>query len=252
MLNATFPVLTAVDSLFASLLPAWACILLWGAVAGALAMLVYRLASDQVAIARLKALTRDLRRRMLDPELEQPEVGRLVRENLKASFKLLGRTLLPGMLSALPVLLIAVWMDAFYGYAAPAGGEPVRLRTEPQGVAVAVEPADLLARGGADPAILPPAAGDRLTIVAAGVTAYVGNPFSPPVPAITKRRWWNTLLASEVGYLDPQAGIDEIAFDLPRRRLVGGLPDWIAGWEMPYFLSILVVALGLKLGLKIE
>jgi len=253
MLNAAFPVLTAVDGLFASLMTALPRIFAWGAIAGALAMLVYRLTSNQNAIARLKAETRSLRRRMLDPELEQTEFARLVRVNLKASFALLGKTLLPGMLSALPVLLIAAWLNAFYGYSMPPNGEPVGLHVEPRGAAVAIEPADRVAGGShTDLTITPPASGETLTIVAGGVTAYVGNPFAPPVPEIGKQQWWNALLASEAGYVAPGAGIDRIVFDLPRQQLIGGLPDWLAGWEAPYFFGVLVIAVALKFGLKIE
>jgi hypothetical protein len=253
MVNALFPALTAVDGLFASFLPALLRVLVWGGIAGALAMWVYKLTSNQAAIARLKAETRDLRRRMLDPDLEQAEFARLIRVNLKASFSLLGKTVLPGMLSTLPVLLIAAWLNAFYAYAVPPDGEPVRLHVEPQVTAVAIEPANRIAgREGTDWTIRSPLADETLTIVAAGVTAYAGNPFAPPVPEITKRQWWNTLLASEVGYLNPEASIDQIVIDLPPRRLIGGLPDWLAGWEAPYFLGILVVAVALKFGLKIE
>lgn len=253
MVNALFPALTAVDGLFASFLPALLRVLVWGAIAGALAMVVYMLTSNQTAIARLKAETRDLRRRMLDPDLEQSEFARLIRVNLKASFSLLGKTVLPGMFSTLPVLLIAAWLNAFYGYAVPPNGESVRLHVEPPVTAVAIEPANRVAgRDGTDWAITSPLADGTLTIVAAGVTAYAGNPFAPPVPEIAKRQWWNALLASEAGYLNPEASIDLIVIDLPRRHLIGGLPDWLAGWEAPYFLGILVVAAALKFGLKIE
>lgn len=253
MLNAIFPILSAVDGLFAAVLPAVGRVLLWGAIAGALAMSIYRLTSNQSAIARLKAQARDLRRRMLEPELEQPEVGRLVRANLKASFGLLGKTLLPAILSTAPVLLVAVWLDAFYGYVVPPGGAPVRLHIEPPGAAVAIEPADRMASvEDAELAVIPPPAGEALTIEVAGITAFAGNPFVPPTPVLTQRQWWNAWLGNPVGYVNPQAGIDEIALDLPRRRLFGGVPDWMAGWEIPYFLSIFVAALALKLGLRIE
>jgi hypothetical protein len=253
MINSVFPALTAVDSLFASYASALVRILAWGAAAGALAMLVYRLASNQNAITQLKAETRELRRRMLDPDLEQSEFARLIRKNLKTSFKLLGKTLLPAMLSAIPVLLIATWMDAFYGYALPPDGEAVRVHVEPRDVPLAIEPADRVARtAGNDFIVTPLMAGETLTVTASGAVAYVGNPFVPPASVVAKRQWWNALLASETGYVKPGASIDRIFIDLPRRHLIDSLPDWLAGWEAPYFLAILVVALALKFGLKIE
>jgi hypothetical protein len=253
MINALFPSLTAVDGLFAWVFPAALRVLIWGGIAGALAMLVYRFTSNQTAIARLKAETRDLRRRMLDPELEQSEFARLIRVNLKTSFSLLGKTVLPGLYSTVPVLLIATWLNAFYAYTTPANGDPVTLHVEPDAAAVAIEPASRVAgRNGTGWAITSAPANEALTIVAAGVTAYTGSPFSPPVPEIAKRQWWNALLASEAGYLNPEAGIHRIVIDLPRRRLIGGLPGWLAGWEAPYFLGILVLAVALKFSLEIE
>jgi hypothetical protein len=253
MINFAFPALTAVDGLFTPYVPALVRLLLWGAVAGALAMLVYRVASNQNAITHLKAETRALRRRMLDPDLEQSEFARLIRKNLKTSFKLLGKTLLPAMLSALPVLLVAAWMDTSYGYSLPPDGEVVRVHAEPREAALAIEPADAVAgAAGNDLTVTPLSAGETLTIIASGAVAYVGNPFVPPVPVVAKRQWWNVLLASEAGYVNPEANIDSIFIDLPRRRFIETLPDWFAGWEAPYFLAILVVALALKFGLKIE
>jgi hypothetical protein len=252
MVNALFPALTVVDGLFASFMPALLRVLIWGGIAGALAMLVYKLASNQIVIARLKTETRNLRRRMLDPDLEQAEFARLMRMNLKTSFSLLGRTLLPGMLSTVPVLLIAAWLSAYYGYGVPPNDQPVRLHVEPP-VTVVIQPANGVAeRDGDDWIIASSPANETLTVVAAGATAYAGNPFAPPVPEIAKRQWWNALLASEAGYLTPDAAIDLIVIDLPRRLLIADLPDWLAGWEALYFLGILVVAIALKFALRIE
>jgi hypothetical protein len=253
MVNAIFPALTAVDNVLASLLPAVLRVLLWGGVAGALAMAVYSLTSNQGGIARLKAETRGLRRRMLDPDLEQAEFARLIRANLKASFALLGKTLLPGLLSTVPVLLIAAWVSAFYGYALPPNSDRVTLHFEPRVAGIAIEPeARARSLGDAVWAVAPPAADETLTIVSSGATAYVGNPFAPPVPEVAKRQWWNVLLGSEAGYVDRDANVDRIVFGVPRLRLVDGLPDWLAGWEASYFLGILVAAVALKFGLGIE
>jgi hypothetical protein len=252
MVNAIFPALTAVDGGLA-FLPALLRVLIWGAAAGVLAMLVYMLTSNQSAIARLKAETRNLRRRMLDPDLEQPEFARLIRTNLKSSFSLLGKTLLPAVISTVPVLLIAAWLNAFYGYAMPPNGARVTLHFEPRVAGIAIEP-ETMARslGDAVWAVTPPAAGETLTIVSSGATAYVGNPFAPPVPEVAKRQWWNVLLGSEAGYLAPDANVDRVVFGLPRRRLVDGLPEWLAGWEASYFVGILVAAVALKFGLGVE
>jgi hypothetical protein len=99
-----------IDAGLSAFLPEIVLIVLWGCVAGAAAMLLYRWTSNQKRIREAKHDLAHLRARMLSPGLPQREVMSLSIQNLKGSFGLLGRVIIPSLLSVVPVLLIASWL----------------------------------------------------------------------------------------------------------------------------------------------
>lgn len=254
MINGAFPFLGAVDGWIGGYLPLVARLLFWGAVAGAAAMGLYVVVSNQAAIRRLKAETRALRRDMFAASTSRADFGRLNRRNLAASLSLLARVTGPALLSALPVLVLAVWLDSTLGFTAPDGhDEAVRLTVVSPGNELVIAPCPTGA--------CPQQAGGvrvhwdrsgRLRVSVDRREIYSGNPFSPPTPVIEQRRWWHAILASEVGYLDPQAGVSEIRIGLSRLEVLPTLPSWAAGWEAPFFLSLLVVTLAARFVFHIE
>ena len=132
MLNAVFPVMNAVDAWLAGALPLIARVFLFGVVAGIAAMGIYAAASDQKAIPALKKNSRELRRKMLDPSIEEfSEFLKLARENFLLTFKLLGKVMGPVFLAVLPVLVIASWLDTFHGYSLPEKSQPVSITLVP-------------------------------------------------------------------------------------------------------------------------
>ena len=61
-------------------------------------------------------MNRELRRKMLDPELENyNEYRRLAWLNLKTALSLLRNVLVPVLVSVVPVIIISVWLDTFHG-----------------------------------------------------------------------------------------------------------------------------------------
>lgn len=120
MSSAVFSLINGVDEVFASFLPLVWRISLWGLFAGFAAMAIYAFASNQKAISDLKKENKELRSRMLSVE-SRSEYTALAGKNLKASVRLLGRVIVPALLSALPVLVIAGWLDAYHADALPEG-----------------------------------------------------------------------------------------------------------------------------------
>ncbi|MFO1128810.1 MAG: hypothetical protein U1E66_10335 [Rhodospirillales bacterium] len=252
MINLTFPVLNAIDGWLAHWVPVMLRVALWGVASGVAALGLYAALSDQPGLARLKRATRGLRREMLDPDLDRDAYMRLVRQNLAQSFRLLGKSLVPSMLSSVPVLVIVLWLSVYYSYDRPPPGEAVPVDVVPA-------QADVL------PASIPPlqrtADGTRLMVgdapqpvrfVDAAGTVYQGTPDDPPTPVVQKRTWWNALLGNQAGYIRADAAADEIRFQFPFKHLLSGVPEWMATWELTYFLSLVVAALICKFGLKIE
>jgi hypothetical protein len=80
-----------------------------------------------------------------------------------------------------------------------------------------------------------------------GRLAYSGTPGCPPTNRVRKKLWWNTLIGNEVGYIDPGAELEEIRFHFPRKTFLDGMPMWMSTWELPFFLCLGVVALGIKI-----
>jgi hypothetical protein len=253
MVNIAFPALNAIDSWLALLLPDLVRVLLWGALSGAAAMLLYAWVSDQKTLAALKQRARAMRRSLLDPALDRESYMRLTRENLSVSFRLLGKSFGPAIVSSVPVLIVMLWLAFAQSYARPAVGTSIPVNfLPPSTAAVKVGPPALLHRtsDGVRFTIAPEP--QPVDISDATGNIYDGVPDDPPFPVIHKRQWWNILIGNEAGYLAPSATIDEVHFDFPVKRLVAEVPQWMATWELPYFAALILVAVALKVGFKIE
>ena len=148
LLNLFYPLLDAFDWSL-SFLPAVLRIVVLGALSGALAMGLYVLFSNQARLRACKEEIRAIRTALNAAKDDFAETMRLSRRNLAASFKLLGVTLGPALLSSLPLLAIIGWLAAHYGYVVPAAGTAVPVAFLPTADGIAVEPPEAL-QGGAD------------------------------------------------------------------------------------------------------
>lgn len=252
MINSVFPLFNAVDALLVPWLPVLLRVLLWGALTGVATLLLYAWVSDQAGLAVLKQRAKDLRREMLDPSLDRDAYMRLTKENLTTSFRLLRKSFGPAMISSIPVLIVLVWLSTYYSYERPPAGADVAVDFVPKNDAMQVSPADafvksgdgILLRIGAQPA--------TVQFADAEGTVYEGAPDNPPTPVVHQRRWWNALLGNEAGYVRPNADVDEIHFGFPALNLFPSLPSWASTWELPFFVSLFVAALSIKIAFKIE
>jgi hypothetical protein len=73
-----------------------------------------------------------------------------------------------------------------------------------------------------------------------------------PVPVIHKWQWWNALIGNPVGYLPNNASVDWIKVALPDKEYLGFGPHWLRGWEMPFFISLIVVSIAVKIWWRID
>lgn len=255
MLNAVFPVMNAVDAWLAYGLPLVVRVSLWGVVAGIAAMGIYAAASNQQAIPTLKDKSRDLRRKMLDPSLEEySEFVALAKETFKVTFGLLGKVMGPVFLAALPVLVIASWLDTFHGYSLPDKSQPVSITLVPVHSEFNIEPREVLPdkMDGKIKMLAPAKLSDPVSFYVNDQMVYQGNVFALPAPVIAKKTWLNFFLANEAGYLQQDSPVDEIHIHFPPKPIHNGLPDWAAGWEWTFFISIFLVSLPVKLIFKIH
>lgn len=251
LLNLAYPLLDAFDWSL-SFLPAALRVVLLGVLSGAAAMGLYVLFSNQPKIRAQKGEMQAIRVALAGAKDDFAETMRLSKRNLGASFKLLGIVVGPALLSSLPLLAVIGWLAAHYGYVVPAPGAGVPVSLAPTAEGIAVEPPEALRNGAAGQELVWPQPGQSPRFADAQGPLYQGPPADLPTTIVHKREWWNWLLGNEAGYLRPDGALEEIRLALEPRRLVGGVPAWLGGWEAVYFLSVLVASLLIKFGFKIE
>jgi hypothetical protein len=250
LLDPALVALGTIDDGLAALLPALPRLVLWGAAAGAAAMAVYRLCSNQGRIRSQQQKVKQARGAMLaaGPDASMLELSTA---NLKASFGLLGMVVLPGLVSALPVLLVLVWLAGAYGFTAPQPGAEVRIAATPADVGLTVDP-ESAANTTADGILLIwPADPAAVHIADSSGTIVERLPGDPPIDVVAKRQWWNALLGNPAGYLPDTAAADAVTFELPRRELLGFGPGWLRGWEATFIASVLIASIAIKLVFRI-
>jgi hypothetical protein len=223
------PMLGWIDGLLTSL-PTLLRLVLWGAVAGALSMWLYRWISPQQRIARSRQEQLEARRSLDAFDGELAEAWPLIRRLLGLSLSHVGRVTGPAVVASLPVLCLLVWMSTAYGHHYPA--EPPEVR---------VSPAPLQGRWLPGRDQLP-----RVRVTNASLEPLVEVPVPAPVPVIEKWHWWNALVGNPAGYLDAQNPAERLEIALPRREIVSAGPDWMRGWEVPFFVSLIIASLLLK------
>lgn len=253
MLDLLFIPLNALDHWLARGIPDLVRTCLWGGVSGIAAMALYYLSSNQQSIAALKREARGLRSRMIKEDLDHAEVMKLARSNLATSLRLLGRVLGPSLLASVPVLVMVIWLGIYQTYSLPGDGSGVDVRTLPPAGDLEFSPPDRF--NGPRDALRLMAAPDSgpITIRHGADLVYRGDPAHPPVPVLYEKHWWNALIGNPAGYLAPDSGTREVRLGFPRKVLIAkGIPRWAAGWEAPFFVSLLVVALVLKFVFRVE
>jgi hypothetical protein len=252
MANIFFPVLNAVDAFLAHLLPAWLVLSLWGVVSGVIVMGVYYLASPQKRIGKKKDEIKALQIKLKEAGDDFKLTLSLSAQNLGKAFELLAMVILPALLSAVPAIILLAWVSTAYSYDPVQPGSTVTVEPVPAGHEIAVEPPErLVGQRGANMVLTTDEVG-AVSFMEDGKVIYRTAFERLPAGTVGKRFWWNVLWEDDNGYLSDGAGIDEMQFGVPRRQLIGGVPDWMGTWEFPYFLLLCVSALGMKFIFKIH
>lgn len=249
LLDPLVAALGAVDGVLAGVLPELPRLIVWGVATGAAAMAVYRLTSNQERIRARQGQAKAARAALLAAAPEAPLLP-LSLANLRASLALLGAVLLPGLASALPVLLVLVWLAGAWSLAAPAPGAEVRVIAEPADVALRVDPPSA-ARAAAGLELIWPEDPTTVRLADRSGTIVERLPDAPPVGVIAKPDRWSWLLGSPGGYLPQRAAAEAVIFELPRREVLGFGPGWLRGWEAPFLVSALLASIIIKLVFRI-
>jgi hypothetical protein len=236
LLDLPAPLFQWIDG-FLTDVPALLRLILWGTVGGALSMWLYGVISPQATIARSKREQLEARRSLDGFDGEFADAWPMIRRLLGLSLGHVGRVIGPALLAALPVVCLLVWISTAYGYHLPSGNAP----------AVKVHPSPLTGTW------INGTSRDPRVVIDDGTHGTVAEvPVAAPVPVIEKRHWWNVLIGNPAGYLNDAGPAERLVIALPRREVVGVGPDWLRGWEAPFFVAVLVVSLALKRILRLE
>jgi hypothetical protein len=254
MIYILFPIFDIIDSWFGAFLTFPIKNLIWGILAGSLAFIIYWISSNQIAISEIKNEMKILRAKMFDSSLEdKSEYNSLAKKNLSLSFKLLGKILLPAVISITPVIIIALWYDMNHSYYVPLDGEKVNVSTYPTLSELDIEPFELTSKDIEGNTFLHLTFNYiELSIYSNNILIYSGTPFKKPIPYITKKNWWNLLLGNPIGYIDDNANFEAIIFDYPEKILFSKLPKIINGWELLFFVGIFISTIPLRLIFKVQ
>lgn len=247
MINSAFPILNLIDGWLPGWIPGLVRICLWGAASGAGMLAIYSALSDQTAIGQLKRETRKLRRRMLDPKLEKSELLGLAGRNITVSLHLLVKTGVPAFLSALPVVVVVCWLSAYQSHRVNPDNSPVEVEILPTAQGVTLSPNKVFVREAQNIGLITGEESFQVRFIHNGRLAYSGTPGRRPTNRVHKKLWWNALIGNEVGYIDSGSALEEIRFHFPRKIFLDGMPMWMSTWELPFFLCLGVVALGIKI-----
>jgi hypothetical protein len=249
LLDLPAPLYSAIDGLL-GFMPMLPRLVVWSILTGILSMLLYWLCSSQgkVEAAKLRAIAgRNAMSGYKGTEFD--EMWPLAKESLAASGKHFLIVLVPAVLSSLPALTLIVWVSNHFSYTLPAAGTEISVQSTPTmslaGLAPAAAEADSYT-------VVWPDAATPVTVFSNADEALVTLPLAAPVPVVHQRLWWNSLIGNPNGYLPASSTVQEIRFGLPHVEYLSFGPAWARGWELSYFLILILCSLGIKVAFKIH
>jgi hypothetical protein len=248
----TAPAFSAADRLLSTWLSPLPRVIFWGCFMSVVVMLLYRWISPQRKLARLKSDTTIARRQIVVFDGELSGLWPVVRQSLVLSLRQILNIAIPAIVASLPLLACLVWLQSAYGLRAPAPGEPVRLEVAPSSESIRAVPGSALDRDGDSWRVRWPEAGTTVQLLDRDDTLLVAVGESPVSPVVEPRRWWNALLGNPMGYLPSETAIDRLQFGFAPQELIASGPAWIRGWEAPFFLSLFVLSILIKVLFRIE
>lgn len=254
MINVLFPVINKIDYWISFILPFIYRNLFWGLIAGSLAFIIYAFFSNQSLIADIKNDIKSVRQKMFDPALEnKSDYNILAKRNLNLSFKLLGKIFLPAILSIIPVLIMAIWYDMHHSYSIPFNQDKILITVEPEETNLFISPKNIISKDSNGNIFLQPQnKTDSVTVYVNKNIIYSGQPFSVPIPFITKHKWWNFMLNDEIGYIDNASSVRMLYIHYPEKVIFKKMPDIINGWGLLFFVGIFISAITLRIVFKIQ
>lgn len=238
------PVFATLDGLMTNAIGPFGRVLVWALLCAVISMVLYRLLSPQKRIKQIKSEVKTAQKAMADDDGEDFAHGmRLARAQLGKAFKLVGFVIGPAVVASLPALALIVWLDGQYGYSCPAPDQNIAITIEPQGTAFEQVGINPDADNGTCPIVQIPGNLDGQSHIVAAAAA---------IPVMHHKVWWNHLIGNPAGYLPDDTPVTLLRFELPAQEILSAGPDWARGWELTFFVALLLGSLAIKKGFRIE
>lgn len=240
------PIFAWIDAQVATLIPPLGRLILWGIVAALVSMGLYRALSAQERIGRTKAKLAQSRQQLEAYDGEFAGAAPLIGNLLRTALQQVGLVAWPAILSSLPLLALICWLSTAYGYRYPAPGTVPAIQTMPSQLQTE------WIEGARNETAPEQRAAPRILVAGLDQQILAEISLTAPVPVIHKWQWWNLLIGNPVGYLPSNASVDRIEVALPDKEYLGFGPPWLRGWEIPFFVSLIVVSIVVKVWWRID
>ena len=201
------PILSWLDNLLSGVLPDLLRLIIWSVIAVALGFFLYQRLAVTSAI--------------------------------KADNASKSHAILPLVISVLPIIYMATWLNNTYEYEQPIPGAPVKMemistvsavtagkKTPPKPRTDKFEKAWPLPEG---------------RLIFRDIAEPVGSSInaSPAQPSVTKKNWRNAFFGNPVGYIPRDFAIQEIKFDVRPRKMISVNSYWVSNWKLWFILSLI-------------
>ena len=250
------PAFHVIDLFLAGFLPAVARVALWGILGAAVGMWIYALLSPQDALKRSKTNLATAQAKLSQFDGEFSELWGLVGLTLKLALGRLGLTLGPAVGASLPIIFLLVWISNEYGYEQPKPSDIVDIIVVGQiesGTDLKWEPADAVQELSDNKhwQVRWPEEGATVKLFQ-DKQLLMTLPSRNLSPVVHRQQWWNSLIANPAGYLPDAAGVEALEIHLTARRIIKSGPEWMAGWPMMFFVSLILGSLAFKIVFRIH
>jgi hypothetical protein len=252
-IDLLFPICSGIDGILAAVnIPVALRILLWGCASGGVTMGLYALLSPQSAIRAQNQALKGLSARMRTAQDgEFQEVLQLSLANLRQSLNLLRMVFAPTLLSSFPVLVIILWLSAYYSYQLP-DARAIAVSLSPPTADVRVVPERWVQQSEDGTFTIDLKGAASIQFLDDIGSVYTGLPLQPPTAVLYPKRWWNVIVGNQAGYLRKGAQLETLRFHFDELQVIPGVPNWIGNWKFLFFPMLMLTALGLKIALKLE
>jgi len=250
-LDLASPALSWIDDALSALLPSTLRIVLWGVLASLGSMLIYKWTSNQTRIAELKDQGLEIRKKLNTFDGDPGELWPLLGRNLAIAGRHLGLTLIPAMISSIPVLMVLIWMSNAFDASVPPVRESVVIKAIPDAThqlpPLRWEGGEVEAgeRPGSWTISWPEVEAPMRLVDSDGITLLT-LPTEAPVSNVHQRRWWNDLIGNPAGYLPSPGDVDAVVLAMPSEEFQPFGPWWLRSWITLFFAVVVIASLGLK------